>query len=195
MHIFFTSLIVASLLLVPGFNFLSDNSIDYSYPLDIIENGPVRIINNSLGIKTTADSVLIRDDLSGMIIYKKNSDGILPIASITKLITALVILDLNLDWNQEITILEEDLRKGGITRVEAGETLTISNLFNLMLVSSANEAAAALSRVSGIDDFSDTMNKKAVELGMNRSYFADPTGLSTENRSTAEDLIKLADVW
>src|SRR3989338_7526842 len=191
---FFASIILVSLLLPAGFNFLREKTVDYSYGALVSSHppGPERIANQSLGLKTTAKSILVIDDASGALLYNKNPAAILPVASISKLITALVILDTNPDWNKVVEITEADQRDGGIVYLLAGEEVTVKDLFYLMLVSSANEAAAALARSSGLTDFSQAMNKKAGELGMVISYFIDPSGLDPANVSSPDDLVKLA---
>jgi len=135
---------------------------------------------------------VIIDDQSGEILYGKNSQAVLPIASITKLMTALVLLDTNPDWNKQVTITAADRRIGGQIYLLTGDVVTVKNLFHLMLISSTNEAAVALARISGISDFAGAMNHKAAELGMNNSNFVDPSGLNPDNRASAEDLTKLA---
>ena len=189
---FIASVVLIGLLIPSGFNFLTQKVIDYSSPGSAGLAGPVRIVNNSFGLKTTARSILIIDDQSGAILYNRNSSAILPIASITKLVTALVILDIDPDWEREVEITGADHREGGITYLLTGEKITVRDLFYLMLVGSTNEAAVALARTSGIDDFPAAMNRQAAELGMESSYFIEPSGISAENVSTPADLIKLA---
>jgi D-alanyl-D-alanine endopeptidase (penicillin-binding protein 7) len=189
---FFTSLILASLLLPTGLNFLTSKIIDYSYSIKQESFSPQRIMNNSFGIKTTAKNILIIDDESGAILYSKNPDETVSIASITKLMTALVLLDNNPDWDKNVTFLEEDKREGGIIYLLPGDEITTKDLFNLMLTASANEAAIALARNSGIGDFPSAMNKKAKELGMEDAYFFDPSGIEPDNVSSPSDLLKLA---
>lgn len=186
------SFIIASLLVPAGFNFFSTKSVDHSFLNIQSTDFPKRLINNSFGLKTTSDNILIIDDASGKVLYDKNSSDVVPIASISKLMTALVFLDTNPDWNQVVTIERDDQRQGGQVYLLTGEQVSVETLFNLMLASSANEAAIALSRISGIEDFSSAMNKKAKELGMEDSFFLEPSGLSSKNVSSAKDLIKLA---
>ncbi len=191
---FLASLILASLLIPSGFNFFNQKAIDYSFRESKNQpfNSPQRIVNKSFGLKTTAKSILAIDNNSGAILYSKDSNSVLPIASLTKLLTALVILDTYPDWDQIITIEESDQRSGGIVYLLVGEQITVKDLFYLMLVASSNEAAAALARNSGIADFPSAMNKKAKVLGMTDSYFIDPSGLEPQNISTTIDLVKLA---
>lgn len=192
---FLTSLVLASLLIPNGFNFIIEKSIDFPYSeVAARENmSPVRIINNSFGLETTSSSIVVFDDPSETILYSKNSGAVLPIASLTKLMTALVFLDTNPDWDSTVIITAEDLREGAITRLIPGEEIILRDLFNIMLVASVNEAAIALARVSGIEDFTSAMNNKANQLGMWKSFFVEPSGIDFLNVSRPADLIKLTD--
>ncbi len=140
-------------------------------------------------------SVLVQDADTGEVVLTKNSDAIVPIASITKLMTAIVTLDRGLDLEESVTLSKEDvdLRKGTKSRLRPGVVLTRSELLMLALMASENRAAAALGRSypEGKEAFVDAMNRKAAELGMSDSRFVDPTGLSKGNVSSARDLAKL----
>ncbi|MBN1778962.1 MAG: D-alanyl-D-alanine carboxypeptidase [Candidatus Buchananbacteria bacterium] len=184
------SLIIASLFFPTGANFLTDQPVDFSYPIQTNSavTTPTRIINDSLGIKTTASSVLVVDQNSQAILYQKNINTAQSIASITKLLTALTFLDHNPGFDQTFTLDAQDQRAGGLVNLWPGEQVIIKDLFYLTLVSSTNEAAAALARSTGLKDFSDAMNAKAKELGIKDSYFVDPTGLDPANVSTPLDL-------
>lgn len=142
-----------------------------------------------------ASSVLVADYQSGRPIYAKNPDHLTPIASITKLMTALVTLEANLPLGEYITITSEDVDRIKHTgsRLALGTKLTRLELLHLALIASENRAAAALSRAypGGRSAFVAAMNRKARQLGMNNTYFVDGTGLSSHNRSTAKDLVKL----
>ncbi|MAF14346.1 MAG: hypothetical protein CMI53_05675 [Parcubacteria group bacterium] len=191
---FFTSIVLASLLLPTGFNFLVQKAVDYSF---VVGTGtqvqaPTRIINKSFGLRTTAKSILVVDDYSGAILYNKNPSAALPIASITKLMTALTFLDYNADLDQVVKLKPEDRREGGIPYLLTGEEVTVRDLFYLMLVSSTNEAAVALADNFGMEQFISAMNKKAAELKMINSYFVDPSGLEPGNVASPFDLVKLA---
>lgn len=134
-------------------------------------------------------------DASGNLIYGKDVDTVRPIASITKLMTAMVVLDADLDLNEHITITEEDrdrLRMTG-SRLAIGATLPRRDLLLLALMSSENRAAAALGRTypGGKARFVEQMNSKAASLDMHRSHFADPSGLDGHNVSTASDLARM----
>ncbi|MDR2188031.1 MAG: D-alanyl-D-alanine endopeptidase [Azonexus sp.] len=140
-------------------------------------------------------SVLVLDQNSGETIVEKQSDAVQPIASITKLMTAMVVLDAGLDLNEVISIGEEDVDalKGSTSRLPVGTTMTRETALLLALMSSENRAASALGRhyPGGLSAFVEAMNRKAVILGMYRSHFEEPTGLSSNNVSTAHDLARL----
>jgi D-alanyl-D-alanine endopeptidase (penicillin-binding protein 7) len=141
------------------------------------------------GLRSASAIVL---DGNGDIIFSKDTDTVRSIASITKLMTAMVILDAQLDLEEKLTITKADrdlIRLTG-SRLDAGAKLTRRQLLLLALMSSENRAATALGRTypGGMDKFVAQMNQKAKSLGMNSSRFADPAGLRTENLSTASDL-------
>jgi len=146
-----------------------------------------------LALKSSA--ALVIDEETGQVLYGKNTDSVLPIASITKLMTAMVVLDANLDLNERIEVTTEDVDtlKGTHSRLRVGTTLTREEMLRLALMASENRAAAALGRnyPGGIDAFVGAMNHKARMLGLQGTRYADPTGLSPSNVSTAEDLGKL----
>ena len=131
----------------------------------------------------------------GRTLYAKNITAVQPIASITKLMTAMVVLDAHLDLQEEIAITEDnvDLLKHTRSRLHVGSVLTREDLMRLALMASENRAAAALSRAypGGTTAFVRAMNLKAVGLSMSRTRFVDGSGLSSENVSTAEDLAKM----
>lgn len=138
---------------------------------------------------------MIVDQKSGETLFSRNATNQAPIASITKLMTAMVVLDAGLGMDEAITISEADvdsLRNSG-SRLRVGTTLTRQETLHLALMSSENRAAAALARTypGGTAQFVAAMNRKAVELGMRQTHFVDSTGLHSENVSTAEDLVKM----
>jgi D-alanyl-D-alanine endopeptidase (penicillin-binding protein 7) len=139
--------------------------------------------------------VLVQDASSGEMLFAKNQDVVLPIASITKLMTAMVLLDANVDLAQRVVISDEDYDtvKGTRSRLRAGTALTRDELLLLALMSSENRAAYALGRTApgGTEAFVAAMNAKAHALGMNDSRFVDPTGLNSANVSSAHDLARL----
>jgi len=146
-------------------------------------------------LKLNSSSALVFDEQDGKLIYSKNSDVTSSIASITKLMTAMVVLDAQLPMDEQITIVDQDvdtLRNSG-SRLAVGTTLPRQDMLRLALMSSENRAAAALARTypGGTSAFVANMNNKAATLGMARSHFVDSTGLHSENVSTAEDLVKM----
>ena len=135
-------------------------------------------------------------DAAGDVVYAKNPDEVLPIASITKLMTALVVLDAGLPLDETITISEDDKDhlRNSHSRLQVGSQLTRRELLHIALMSSENRAASALGRThpAGRAAFIQLMNAKARLLGMHSTHFADSTGLDGNNVSTARDLVKLA---
>jgi D-alanyl-D-alanine endopeptidase (penicillin-binding protein 7) len=131
----------------------------------------------------------------GGVIYGKDIDTIRPIASITKLMTAMVILDSDVDLDEKITVTKADRDLVQLTgsRLEYGASLKRREMILLAIMSSENRAATALGRTypGGMSQFVKKMNQKAAELGMTNSHFADPAGLNVNNTSTARDLVKM----
>ncbi|MDH4188753.1 MAG: D-alanyl-D-alanine endopeptidase [Betaproteobacteria bacterium] len=138
---------------------------------------------------------LVQDATTGEVVLAKNSETAVPIASITKLMTAMVVLDARLDLEKEITITHQDsdFRKGTQSRLRDGAVLTRDDLLLLALMSSENRAAAALGRSypGGLDAFVQAMNTKALAIGMKNSKFVDPTGLSSDNVASGQDLARM----
>ncbi|MEW6688167.1 MAG: D-alanyl-D-alanine endopeptidase [Pseudomonadota bacterium] len=138
---------------------------------------------------------LVQDASSGEMLLAKNQSAVLPIASITKLMTAMAVLDAGLDLQQRVVISGEDLDhlKGTRSRLRPGTVLTRDELLLLALMSSENRAAAALGRTypGGTGALVDAMNARAQALGMQDTRFVDPTGLSSGNVSSARDLARL----
>ena len=155
---------------------------------------PKRVNNYSLGIELSAKSTIIVDKESNAILYSKNVNSALPMASITKLMTALVILDQNPEWEKVVTVVKDDQRNGNIVYVTSGDEVTIKDLFNLMLVASSNEAAVALVRSFGPDEqtFIEKMNAMAKDMNLRDTVFFDPTGLDSRNISSARDIAALS---
>jgi D-alanyl-D-alanine endopeptidase (penicillin-binding protein 7) len=138
---------------------------------------------------------LVQDARSGETLIAKNQAAVLPIASITKLMTAIVILDADLNLEQRVVVSDEDYDfvKGTRSRLRPGTVLTRNDLLLLALMSSENRAAASLARTypGGTEAFVAGMNAKAAMLGMTDTRFVDPTGLSPSNVSSARDLAHL----
>jgi D-alanyl-D-alanine endopeptidase (penicillin-binding protein 7) len=153
---------------------------------------PAKLVRD---LRLKSSSVLIMDASDSSVLYSRHSDVPMPIASITKLMTALVVLDANqpLDEPIQITDADRDFPKGGFSRLTVGTTLTRGDLMHLALMSSENRAAHALGNnyPGGMPAMVAAMNAKAAELGMASSHFVDPTGLSSQNVASPEDLTKL----
>lgn len=141
----------------------------------------------------SASAIVI--DSQGRELYGKDADTVRPIASITKLMTAMVILDSGLDLEGGVTVTKDDrdLIKLTGSRLGYGATLSRREMILLAVMSSENRAASALGRTypGGLEAFVAAMNAKAAMLGMEHSHFADPAGLRVENTSTARDLMKM----
>jgi D-alanyl-D-alanine endopeptidase (penicillin-binding protein 7) len=138
---------------------------------------------------------MVVDQTTGHTLYAKNTDARMPIASITKLMTAMVVLDAGLPLNEKIAISKEDVDslKGTHSRLKVGVTLSRHLALQLALMSSENRAASALARAypGGFPAFVAAMNRKAQSLGMIHTHFVDSTGLNSDNTSTAPDLVKM----
>jgi D-alanyl-D-alanine endopeptidase (penicillin-binding protein 7) len=134
-------------------------------------------------------------DAKGNVIYGKDIDAVRPIASITKLMTAMVVLDAGVSLDEKITVTkaDRDTEKNTGSRLAFGATLTRRQMIQIAIMSSENRAASALGRTfpGGLTMFIEQMNLKAAELGMEHSHFADPAGLKPANTSTASDLSKM----
>ncbi len=142
-----------------------------------------------------SSSALVQDQESGTVLYEKNAGAVLPIASITKLMTAMVALDAQPDLTETLVIGDEDvdMLKGTHSRLKVGTRLTRQEMLQLALMSSENRAAASLSRhyMGGREAFVAAMNVKAQTLGLGDTHFYDPTGLTATNVSSARDLVKM----
>jgi serine-type D-Ala-D-Ala endopeptidase (penicillin-binding protein 7) len=151
-------------------------------------------VTQSRGPDVRSKAVLIMDREND-VVFERDADLVAPIASITKLMTALVVLDGKLPLDATLQITKDDVArgKGAASRLAVGTKLTRGEMLRLALMSSENRAAHALGRnyPGGLPAFVKTMNLKAKALGMSRSRFVDPTGLSSDNVSTARDLVKL----
>lgn len=142
-----------------------------------------------------AEVALVFDLENGTRLYEKNSDELRPIASITKLMTALVVMDSRQPMDEVLTITTDDVdrMRYSRSRLAVGTRLTRGEMLHLSLMSSENRAANALGRhyPGGLPAFVRAMNDKARELGMRHTRFIEPTGLSSDNVATSHDLVKL----
>lgn len=146
-------------------------------------------------LRLASSKALILNQETGEVLYAKSTDLPTPIASVTKLMTAMVVLDAHQPMDETLTISEAevDTLKGTGSRLRVGTSLSRGELLQLALMASENRAAAALGNhyPGGFSAFVGAMNAKAATLGMTRSRFVDGTGLNSENVSTAEDLAKM----
>ncbi len=146
-------------------------------------------------LQLASTKALIINQNTGEVIYAKNTNAPVPIASITKLMTAMVVLDskLSLDDDLSISIEDVDYLKGTSSRLSVGAVLTRSDMLQLALMASENRAASAIARhyPGGKYAFIKAMNVKALELGLTNTHFVDSTGLDSNNVATAEDLAKM----
>ena len=153
-------------------------------------------VSDKLDLKSSVALVIDQD--TNEILFSKNDKAVLPIASLTKLMTGLVISGANLPMDEIITITQDDVdtEKGSTSRLRVGTELSRGELLHLALMSSENRAANALGRSypGGLPTFVRLMNSKARSLGMTNTVYVEPTGLSSRNQSSAQDLAKLVDV-
>ncbi len=154
------------------------------------------------GLQATQDALdlkssvaLVIDQDTDEVLFSKNASAVLPIASITKLMTALVVTEARLPLDEVLTVTSEDaaVRAGSSRQLRAGARLTRGEMLHLALMASENRAAYLLGRTypGGLSSFVDAMNAKAQLLGMHDTRYVEPTGLSSDNRSSAEDLARL----
>lgn len=159
-------------------------------------------LGEAMGLRATPDALALRssvalvmDQGSGDVLFQKNASAVLPIASITKLMTALVVTDAHqpMDELLEITEDDRDFERNTGSRLRYGTMLTREDLLLLALMSSENRAASALGRSypGGRPAFVAAMNRKAHELGMTDTHYVDSNGLSSSNVSSAMDLAKI----
>jgi serine-type D-Ala-D-Ala endopeptidase (penicillin-binding protein 7) len=155
-----------------------------------------------LGLRGTEDALELRssaalviDQETDEVLFSKNAEAVLPIASITKLMTAIVVLDADqpMDEPLKVSKVALDTPRNNHSRLRVGATLTRGELMHLALMSSENRAAYSIGAAypGGLPALVEAMNHKAIELGMKDSHFVEPTGLSSENRSSAYDLALL----
>ena len=163
---------------------------------------PSQSVGYAAGLHATEDPLLLRygaalvlDQDTHEVLYSKNSEAVLPIASLSKLMTALVISEAKQPLDEMVTITNDDIdtEKGTHSRLTPGTQLPRGVLLHLALMSSENRAANALGRnyPGGLAAFIPAMNAKAKELGMNDTHYVEPTGLSSQNKSSARDLAVL----
>ena len=171
----------------------------------VVRAAPARpSLGQMYGLHATEDPLdlksavaLVIDQDTQQVLFAKNPQAVLPIASITKLMTALVVTEAGLPLDETLTISQADvdIQKGARSRLTVGTELTRGEMLLLALMSSENRAAHALGRhyPGGMEAFVAAMNAKAQLLGMGDTRYVEPTGLSSQNRSSAMDLARLVD--
>jgi D-alanyl-D-alanine endopeptidase (penicillin-binding protein 7) len=168
----------------------------------VVRVAPKPSFGQLAGLHRTEDELALRSSVALVIdqdtrevLLSKNDSAVLPIASITKLMTGLIISEAKLPMDEAITITQQDVdtEKGSSSRLRVGTTLSRGELMHLALMSSENRAAHALGRTypGGLSAFVEAMNQRAQLLGMNDTKYVEPTGLSSQNQSSARDLATL----
>jgi serine-type D-Ala-D-Ala endopeptidase (penicillin-binding protein 7) len=159
-------------------------------------------VGTAFGLHDTPDELALRSSVAYVVdqntheaLFDKNSQAVMPIASISKLMTAMVVLDSKAALNEQIEVTDEDrdtIKNTG-SRLSVGSVLSREDMLHIALMASENRAAASLSRYfpGGRPAFINAMNQKAQELGMSETHFLSPSGLTSENVSTARDLVKM----
>ena len=140
-----------------------------------------------------AAAAIIYDPATGKVLYEENSQDERSIASITKVMTAIVFLETATDLNEEVTVTRADTLRASTTYLRTNDRVRLSDLLHLLLIPSDNAAARALARLSplGYDGFIARMNQKADDLGLNHTAYTDPSGLYADNISSAYDMARL----
>lgn len=151
------------------------------------------LVQRAYGVEVSATAAVLMDADTGEILFEKNADKQMLIASTTKILTALVVLQ-SCDMQKPVCISAQDMAEGSSMYLKAGETVTVETLLYGLLLQSGNDAAMALANAcGGIKAFTVKMNALAREIGMNSSHFENPNGLDGESHySTARDMAKLA---
>ncbi len=185
-----------ALILAPIFAFAQEPDITIVDP-QTIELPPLTPIAVQPAFDVGSEVAFVYDLTANESVYQKNSTEQVPIASITKMMTAYLVLSEKLDMDEVITLSKDDValaKNFARSRLVPGMRFTRERLLNLALMSSENRAAAALGRTTfpgGIDDFVRGMNEMARVVHMDHTHFVDPIGISPDDTSTAEDLVKL----
>jgi serine-type D-Ala-D-Ala endopeptidase (penicillin-binding protein 7) len=140
-----------------------------------------------------AAAAIIYDPATGKVLYEENSQDERSIASITKVMTAIVFLETATDLNQEVSIVRSDTLRASTTYLQTNDRVRLADLLHLLLIPSDNAAARALARLSplGYEGFIARMNQKADDLGLNHTAYTDPSGLYADNISSAYDMARL----
>ncbi len=165
------------------------NALPLANPATSTQAAPVKKNVESVGVDVTARAAAILDVQSGQFLYLKDSNSPYPIASLTKLVTAMVFLDAHPDFDKEVTFTADDETMESRSPFLPGETLSEREWFESLLVGSVNAAGNVLARIDGDREaYLKAMNNKARELGMEHAIFYDPTGLDRRNKASAKDV-------
>jgi D-alanyl-D-alanine endopeptidase (penicillin-binding protein 7) len=161
------------------------------------KHSSAKILRPKKNLVLRSSSVLVKDQKTGELLVQKQSDAVVPIASITKLMTAMVLLDSQINLEEVITIEPEDIDTilYSPSRLPVGTRISREKALLLALMASENRAARALGRTypGGLKAFVIAMNAKARSLGLSRTHFEDTAGLSSGNTSSAKDLARMVD--
>ena len=165
------------------------NGLPVAKYVAVTNDAPTKRNQATLGIDVDARAAVVMDVASGQTLYEKDSHVAYPIASLSKIITAMVFLDGNPNLDDEITFLAEDHGSAGKTVIQTGERFKKREVLQALLIGSVNEAANALARTSGgREAFVAAMNRKARAVGMEHAVFFDPSGLDARNKASARDI-------
>ncbi|MFH1890798.1 MAG: serine hydrolase [Candidatus Kuenenbacteria bacterium] len=180
---FLITLIIASQLIGPlnGIVDKMNQNLDLGFPK--------RRLTESFEPIIESQSAVVLDVVSNKILYQKDAYKVRPIASLTKLMTAIVFLEQGHDWEKYVQITQDDKTNGGKVQIMPGEIVRLEDVFNAALVGSANNAAYELARATDLEytEFVQKMNDRSREIGMKDTKFVEPTGLDSANESTAID--------
>lgn len=160
-----------------------------------VSAAPERVMGDSLGVRITAASAIVSDRKSGAVLYEKDADKVRPLASITKLVSLLVVIDRLKDPGQVLEITKSDFVNLGYNNFAVGEKVEVKDLIATAIIASDNTAVQTLSRATGLSsaDFVAVMNSQAADWGLSHTHFDDPTGLSARNVSTAREVLIISD--
>ncbi len=165
------------------------NGLPVAKYVAVTAEAPILKNRESLGIDVDAQAALVMDVASGQVLYEKDSHTAYSIASLSKLITAMVVLDAKSNLDESVTMTADDDGHEGKMVIQIGDSLTKRELLDALLIGSVNESANALARTSGgREAFVRAMNKKARSIGMEHAVFFDPSGLDSHNRASAKDI-------
>lgn len=184
---FLISLLIATQFLVPAQGIVAGAQTSST------QDFPRRRVTASFEPLVEAKSALVLDAQTGKILFQKNGFEARSIASITKLMTALVFLEQNPNWEKSVTIKIDDKQNGGKIVILPGEQLYLEDVFYTALVGSINSAAYELAVNTDLnyEEFIKRMNDKAKEIGMEQAVFVEPTGINASNRASARDIAML----